>query len=218
MLPSFTILLPKSNIHWIPISPVACIISATIPDNPGALCLFIFCSTALTSATLMQSAGPSLTPATSAAIDQYLLPMPARQTCSCWCGSHAGTDRWIDKQTDRQHTISQTMHRILWRQYRKPIYLRRYSFHTYLIMAENSHVGTLTSKSSSCCSRINCWAARRSLRRCWIFSTSFTQFDLRTRLDANKPTQKVPTSAWNKHPGTYLNTHYPGTLQILRYL
>jgi len=25
-----------SNIHWMPISPVACIISATSPDNPGA--------------------------------------------------------------------------------------------------------------------------------------------------------------------------------------
>ena len=35
-----------SNIHWIPISPVACIISANSPDNPGALCFFIFFTTA----------------------------------------------------------------------------------------------------------------------------------------------------------------------------
>jgi len=42
---------------------VACIISVTSPDNPGALCLFIFFSTALTLAILMQSAGPSLTSA-----------------------------------------------------------------------------------------------------------------------------------------------------------
>ena len=61
MLPSFTIPLHKSNIHWVQISPVACIISATSPDNFGALCLFIFFSTALTLAILMQSADPSLT-------------------------------------------------------------------------------------------------------------------------------------------------------------
>ena len=42
---------------------MACIISATSPDNPGALCLFIFFNTALTSAILMQSAGPTLTSA-----------------------------------------------------------------------------------------------------------------------------------------------------------
>ena len=40
MLPSFTIPLHKSNIHWVPISPVACIISVTSPDNPGTLLLF----------------------------------------------------------------------------------------------------------------------------------------------------------------------------------
>ena len=34
MHPSFTIPLHKSNIHCVPISPVACIISATSPDNP----------------------------------------------------------------------------------------------------------------------------------------------------------------------------------------
>ena len=33
-----------------PISSVACIISVTSPDNPGALCLFIFFSAALTTA------------------------------------------------------------------------------------------------------------------------------------------------------------------------
>ena len=38
-------------------------ISATRPDNPAVLCLFIFFSTALTSSTLIQSAGPSLTSA-----------------------------------------------------------------------------------------------------------------------------------------------------------
>jgi len=41
---------------------VACIISATSPDKP-ALCLFIFSNAAATSSILMQSAGPSLTPA-----------------------------------------------------------------------------------------------------------------------------------------------------------
>ena len=30
-----TIPLHKSNIHWVPISPVACIISVTSPDNPA---------------------------------------------------------------------------------------------------------------------------------------------------------------------------------------
>jgi len=58
MLPSFTIPVHKPNINWVPVSPVACIISATRPDNPGALCFFIFFNTALTSAILMQSAGP----------------------------------------------------------------------------------------------------------------------------------------------------------------
>ena len=33
MLPSFTIPLHKSNIHWVPVSPVACISSVTSPDN-----------------------------------------------------------------------------------------------------------------------------------------------------------------------------------------
>ena len=42
---------------------MACIISATSPDNPGALCPFIFFSTALTSAILVQSAGLFLTSA-----------------------------------------------------------------------------------------------------------------------------------------------------------
>ena len=60
---SFTTPLHKSNNCWVPVSPVAYIISATSPDNPGALCLFIFFSTALISAILMQSAGPSLTSA-----------------------------------------------------------------------------------------------------------------------------------------------------------
>jgi len=36
---------------------------ATSPNNPGALCLYIFFSIAVTSAILMQSAGVSLTPA-----------------------------------------------------------------------------------------------------------------------------------------------------------
>lgn len=57
-------------------------------------------------------------------------------------------------------------------------------FTPYCIIAENSQVGTLVSKSCSFCSRIICWAARRSIRRCWIFSTSLTQFDFRTRFDA----------------------------------
>ena len=55
--------LHKSDIHWVPIFPVACIISTTSPDKPGALCLFIFFNAAATSLTLRQSAGPSLTPA-----------------------------------------------------------------------------------------------------------------------------------------------------------
>ena len=49
MHPSFIILSHKSSIHWVPTSPVACVISATSPDNPGALCLFIFFSTAVAS-------------------------------------------------------------------------------------------------------------------------------------------------------------------------
>ena len=53
----------RNNIHWIPISPVACIIYATSPDNPGVLCLFSFISAALTSSILMQSACPYLTSA-----------------------------------------------------------------------------------------------------------------------------------------------------------
>jgi len=39
MLFSFTIPVHKSKIHWIPIFPVACIISATNPDNPGSICV-----------------------------------------------------------------------------------------------------------------------------------------------------------------------------------
>ena len=39
----------KSPYYKVPISHVACIISVTSPDNPGALCLFIFFSAALTS-------------------------------------------------------------------------------------------------------------------------------------------------------------------------
>jgi len=35
MHPFFTTPLHKSNIHWVPVSPVACIISATSPDNLG---------------------------------------------------------------------------------------------------------------------------------------------------------------------------------------
>jgi len=58
MQPSFTILLHKCDIHWVPISPVACIISATNPDNLG-LCVFIFFNAAATSLILMQSAGVS---------------------------------------------------------------------------------------------------------------------------------------------------------------
>jgi len=53
MLPSFTIPLNNSNNHWVPVSPVAYIISATNPVNPGALCLFIFFSAALTSLVMM---------------------------------------------------------------------------------------------------------------------------------------------------------------------
>ena len=55
--------LHKSNIHWVPISPVACIICVTSPDNPAALCLFISFSAAVTSSILIQSAGPALTSA-----------------------------------------------------------------------------------------------------------------------------------------------------------
>jgi len=40
---------------------VVCIISATSPDKPGALCFFIFFNAAATSSILIQSAGPSLT-------------------------------------------------------------------------------------------------------------------------------------------------------------
>jgi len=43
--------------------PLACIISAASPDKPGALCLFIFFNAAATLSILIQSAGPSLTPA-----------------------------------------------------------------------------------------------------------------------------------------------------------
>jgi len=63
MQPTFSIPLHISNIHWVPISPVACIISATSPDKPGLLCVFIFLSAAATSSILMQSAGPSFTAA-----------------------------------------------------------------------------------------------------------------------------------------------------------
>ena len=56
MLPSFTIPLDNSNIHWVPISPVACIISVTSPDNPWALCLFISFSAAVTSSILWAAA------------------------------------------------------------------------------------------------------------------------------------------------------------------
>jgi len=42
-----------------PISSVACIISASSPDKPG-VCLFIFLNAAATSSILMQSAGASL--------------------------------------------------------------------------------------------------------------------------------------------------------------
>ena len=38
---------------------MACIISATSPDKPGALCFFIFFSAAITSGIVIQSAGPS---------------------------------------------------------------------------------------------------------------------------------------------------------------
>jgi len=42
---------------------VACIVSATSPDKPGALCLFIFFNAAAASSILMESAYPFLTPA-----------------------------------------------------------------------------------------------------------------------------------------------------------
>jgi len=61
MQPSLTIPLHRSSIHWVPISPVVCIISATSPYKPGALCLFIFFNAAAISSILIQSAGPSLT-------------------------------------------------------------------------------------------------------------------------------------------------------------
>jgi len=51
--------------HWVSIPPMACIISAAIPDKPGVLCVFIFFNGTTTSLIfrLMQSAGPSLTSA-----------------------------------------------------------------------------------------------------------------------------------------------------------
>ena len=46
---------PSSNIPlWL------CVISATRPDNPGALCFSIFFSIAVTSEILMQAAGSVL--------------------------------------------------------------------------------------------------------------------------------------------------------------
>ena len=52
----------KSYIQWVPISPVACIISATSLNKPGALSFHLFNAVA-TSSILMQSAGSSSTPA-----------------------------------------------------------------------------------------------------------------------------------------------------------
>jgi len=61
MQPTFTIPLHKSNIHCVPVSPVAYMISAITPDKPGACCLYAsFFSAAATSSVLMQSAGFSL--------------------------------------------------------------------------------------------------------------------------------------------------------------
>jgi len=54
------LLLHRSVSQLIPISPVACITSATSPDKPGALFL-IFFSAAMTSGIVIQSAGPSST-------------------------------------------------------------------------------------------------------------------------------------------------------------
>jgi len=79
MQPSFTITLHKSNIHWVPISPVACIISATSPDKSGALGLFILFNAAATSSILMQSAGPSLTQ-NRMSTNSHLSPKAAKLT------------------------------------------------------------------------------------------------------------------------------------------
>jgi len=65
---------------------------------------------------------------------------------------------------------------------------------SYRIMASNSQLGTLTSYSCTWCSRIASWAARRSVRRCFIFSTSLTQLDFLLRNTTNTTTFSILNS------------------------
>ena len=59
--PSFMIPLYRFVNHWILISPVTSIISATSPDMHGASCFFIFFSAAIILGIIIQSAGPFFT-------------------------------------------------------------------------------------------------------------------------------------------------------------